>query len=122
MAIETTGDKVLSKAQLSFDPKSKNYRLEGTDAESKPIVFVGSLDDATHTLTLDRENPPKGSRQGAAQAQPQREHDPLHPTALPPGPTPPTPPVRPGDGNRRDQGGGIVRRRRSRRRPCPSAS
>ncbi len=59
MAIETTGDKVLTKAQLTFDPKSKDYRLEGTDADGKPVVYVGPLDDSTHTVTFDRENPPK---------------------------------------------------------------
>ena len=60
MTVEMTGNKALAKGQLSFDETKKTYRLEGTDPEGKKVVYVGPLDEASHILELERQDPPKG--------------------------------------------------------------
>lgn len=57
LALSMEGDKTLTKGQLTFDPATKKYRLEGTDAAGKPVVFTGSLDESGRALQLDREGP-----------------------------------------------------------------
>jgi YHS domain-containing protein len=57
MSLETTGDKVLAKAQLGYDAKTETYTLDGTDPDGKKVVFAGKLDDSG-LLTMDRLNPP----------------------------------------------------------------
>jgi YHS domain-containing protein len=54
MSLEFKGDKSLAKAQLTYDAASKQYRLEGTDAAGKPVVYSGALDAAGKALTLNR--------------------------------------------------------------------
>ena len=60
MALEITGGKGLTRAQLSRDDKTEVYTLDGTDAEGKPAKFSGKLDDSG-LLSLDRLDPPAGS-------------------------------------------------------------
>src|SRR3954468_23656617 len=40
MSLVLEGDKVLGKAELTSDAAGKQYRLEGTDPEGKPLAFV----------------------------------------------------------------------------------
>lgn len=54
MALELSGDKSLSKAQLSYEAGTKQYRLEGTDPAGKPVLFVGAMDKAGRALVLER--------------------------------------------------------------------
>ncbi|AGA28982.1 YHS domain-containing protein [Singulisphaera acidiphila] len=54
MTLELAGDKSLAKAQLSYVPDTKQYRLEGTDPGGKAIAFVGVMDKAGRALVLDR--------------------------------------------------------------------
>ncbi len=54
MSVEATGDKILAKAQLTYDAASKTYTLAGTDPAGKPITFVGGFDKTGRLLTLDR--------------------------------------------------------------------
>ena len=64
LTVTMTGDKILALGKLDFDAPSKIYRLEGTDAEKKPILFTGTLDKAGKKLTLDRDGKASdGSRQ-----------------------------------------------------------
>ena len=53
-------DKTIAKGQLSYDEAAKQYRVEGTDKEGKPVVFTGKLDSKGKMLTLDREGAPAG--------------------------------------------------------------
>ncbi|CAN5721915.1 hypothetical protein BH23PLA1_BH23PLA1_31900 [soil metagenome] len=55
MTLQFEGSQVLNQAQLAFDAESKQFRLEGTDPEGKPVAFVGAIDERTNALTLDRE-------------------------------------------------------------------
>ena len=57
MTLEITGGKVLAKAKLTQDGKTEDYRLEGADADGKPVVFVGKLDERG-LLKMDRLDPP----------------------------------------------------------------
>lgn len=57
LSVRMEGGKVLSKAQLSFDPATKKYRLAGADATGKPVTYTGTLDDTGRALTLDRTEP-----------------------------------------------------------------
>ena len=54
MSVATTGDKVLTKAQLSFDSAAKKYTLDGTDPAGKAVVFTGGFDKTGKALVLDR--------------------------------------------------------------------
>ena len=54
LTVEVTGGKVLSRAQLTFDPETEQYHLDGTDPEGKPVAFVGTLDAKGKFLTLER--------------------------------------------------------------------
>lgn len=57
MTLEFNGDKSVAKAQLSYLPETKQYRLEGTDPGGKAIAFVGAMDKAGRALVLDRVGP-----------------------------------------------------------------
>jgi YHS domain-containing protein len=61
VAIE--GGKIVVKGQLSFDSKSKLYRLESQDAGGKTISYSGSVDKSGRALTLDRAGPEKGGKE-----------------------------------------------------------
>src|SRR4051794_1143939 len=56
MSIELKGDKALTKVDLTADADGKRYRLEGTDAEGKPVAYAGPYGGASSSkmLTLDR--------------------------------------------------------------------
>ena len=54
LSLTLEGDKVLAKAQLTYDAAQKRYVLEGTDPAGKPLTFAGTLDAKGRTLTLDR--------------------------------------------------------------------
>lgn len=54
MTVSLEGNKILTKAVLSYDAKAKRYSLEGTDPAGKPVTFAGTLDAKGKTLTLDR--------------------------------------------------------------------
>lgn len=56
MSVEMDKDKTLAKAKLTYDPKTKQYHLDGTDPEGKPVSFVGTLAKDGQTLELDRVN------------------------------------------------------------------
>ncbi len=54
MTLEWKGDRSLAKGQLTYNPSTKQYRLEGSDASGKPLAFVGGLDKAGKALVLTR--------------------------------------------------------------------
>jgi YHS domain-containing protein len=56
MSLVLEGDKALTKAELTTDAASKQYRLEGTDAEGKAVAYVGTYGGTSSSkmLTLDR--------------------------------------------------------------------
>ncbi len=54
MSVEMQQDRTLSKAKLTFDPKTKQYHLDGVDPDGKPVSFVGTIDKDGQTLELDR--------------------------------------------------------------------
>jgi YHS domain-containing protein len=54
MTLELTGDKTLTKAQLSHDASTRQYRLEGTDSTGAPVLFVGAMDKSGRALVLER--------------------------------------------------------------------
>ncbi|WP_422931603.1 YHS domain-containing protein [Singulisphaera sp. PoT] len=62
MTLEWKGDKGLAKGFLSYDPKAKQYRLEGSDASDKPAVFAGAMDKMGKALVLTRANPTEGGK------------------------------------------------------------
>jgi hypothetical protein len=55
LAIE--GGKVLKSARITFDEASETYRLVGTDPDGAAVVYVGTRDEKTNALTLDRSGP-----------------------------------------------------------------
>jgi hypothetical protein len=57
------GGKVVTKGQLSFDPATKRYRLEGEDADGKPVAFAGPADASGRALTLDRPGAESGAKE-----------------------------------------------------------
>jgi YHS domain-containing protein len=57
LSVAMDGSKILQKGQLSFDAATKRYKLEGKDAESKPVVLFGALDKAGKNLILERVGP-----------------------------------------------------------------
>ncbi len=57
MNLEVVGGKVFTKAALTQDPKTEEYKLDGTDPEGKPIVFAGKLDE-NGVMHLDRLDSP----------------------------------------------------------------
>src|SRR5947209_7977410 len=57
MTLAIEGGKVLTKGRLTFDPASRRYRLEGADADRKPVAFAGALDADGKALVLDRVGP-----------------------------------------------------------------
>jgi YHS domain-containing protein len=64
LSVTATGDKVLAKGQLAFDPASKRYTLGGNDPAGKPVAFAGALDKGGKALTLDRVGTtPDGAKQ-----------------------------------------------------------
>ena len=54
MTVEWKGDKVVTKGQLTFDPATKSYKLDGVDPEGKPAVYAGQIASDGKTLTLDK--------------------------------------------------------------------
>ena len=56
MSIVLEGDKTLTKADLTVDPTGKQYRLEGTAADGKPVTYAGTFGGTSSSkmLTLDR--------------------------------------------------------------------
>lgn len=54
MSVEWQGDKTLTKGLLTFNAPDKKYRLEGADADGKPVVFIGSTSTDGKVLTLDK--------------------------------------------------------------------
>src|SRR5262245_2520430 len=40
LTIELTGNKILAQGRLTYDEKSKTYRLEGTDPTKKVVAFT----------------------------------------------------------------------------------
>src|SRR5829696_1212408 len=54
MSLELEGDRTLADGQLSYWADTRQYRLEGTDRERKPVVFAGAMDKAGKALVLDR--------------------------------------------------------------------
>lgn len=54
LSVTMTGDKVLARGQLSYDPAARRYLLRGSDPAGKPVSFAGALDRAGRTLALDR--------------------------------------------------------------------
>ena len=58
MTLTVEGGKVVAQGQLTYDPASKRYRLEGTDSAGKPVVFLGALDSSGKSLALDRQGSP----------------------------------------------------------------
>lgn len=57
MTVEITGGKILGKAKLTQDARTEEYRLEGTGADAKPVLYAGKLDDRG-LLRMDRLDPP----------------------------------------------------------------
>src|SRR5262245_4026533 len=57
ITLQITGGKTIAKAALSGDLKTKQYRLEGTDPEGKPVKFAGKLEE-TGVLKLNRVDAP----------------------------------------------------------------
>ncbi|MEW4567814.1 tetratricopeptide repeat protein [Tautonia sp. JC769] len=57
LALTIEGGKVLKAARLTFDEASETYRLEGTDPNGNAVVYVGTRDEKTNALTLDRSGP-----------------------------------------------------------------
>lgn len=55
LSLDLEGDRTIRRASLSFDAKSRTYRLEGTDPEGKPVAFAGPIDPKGQTLSLLRE-------------------------------------------------------------------
>lgn len=55
LSIELTGNKILATGRITFDEKTKHYRLDGTTPEKEPVAFVGDLDKAKQVLTLERD-------------------------------------------------------------------
>lgn len=53
--LDMQGGKVVVKGLLSFDPKSKTYKLEAEGPEGKKAVYLGAFNKAQTFLTLDRE-------------------------------------------------------------------
>src|SRR5262245_32088688 len=41
MTVTIEGGTILDKGRLSYAPVSKQFKLEGTDPEGKPVAFVG---------------------------------------------------------------------------------
>ncbi len=63
MTLEFEGSKVFQQGRLTHEPESNQFRLEGTNPEDQPVVFVGQIDEQTRALTLDRLNPgPEGEQ------------------------------------------------------------
>lgn len=60
MAITFEGSKTLQTARLRYDAPTKTYRLDGTDAAGKPVVYAGPIDDERQVLHLERTPPPAG--------------------------------------------------------------
>src|SRR5262249_53456152 len=42
MSIVFEGNKTLARAELTCDADGKQYRLQGTDPDGKPVAFVGT--------------------------------------------------------------------------------
>jgi YHS domain-containing protein len=62
LTVEFEGSKILAKARLTHE--GNEYRLDGTDADGKPVAYAGTLDDKKQNLTLERGSPlPDGARQ-----------------------------------------------------------
>ncbi|WP_169975870.1 tetratricopeptide repeat protein [Tautonia rosea] len=57
LTLTIEGGKILASARITFDEASETYRLEGTDPEGTPVVYVGTRDEKTNALTLDRSGP-----------------------------------------------------------------
>lgn len=57
LTLTIEGGKILKSARITFDEASQTYRLEGTDPEGSPVVYVGSRDEKTNALTLERSGP-----------------------------------------------------------------
>ena len=55
MSLELKNDKMLTRAQLTYDDAAQRYRLEGTDVAGKPVVYVGGLEKKA--LVLNRVGP-----------------------------------------------------------------
>jgi YHS domain-containing protein len=56
LALVLEGNKTLARGELSCDAEGKQYRLQGTDPEGKPVTFVGTYGGTARSkmLTLDR--------------------------------------------------------------------
>ena len=54
MSLTLEGDKTIARGQLSFDPASKKYKLDGSDPAGKPVAFIGAFSADGKSLTLDR--------------------------------------------------------------------
>jgi YHS domain-containing protein len=63
MTVTMEGDKVLKRAILSYDAAGKQYRLDGTGADGKPIAFAGRFGPADKFLTLDRVGGPPEAKE-----------------------------------------------------------
>jgi YHS domain-containing protein len=61
LSVSLEGDKVLKKAELSFDATSQEYRLSGVAPDLKAVAYAGTFDASRKTLTLIRGmDPPDG--------------------------------------------------------------
>ena len=54
LTVTLEGDKTLAKGQISYDESAKKYKLDGTDAQGKPVSFLGAFSPDGKALTLDR--------------------------------------------------------------------
>ncbi len=54
LTLSFEGDKALTKGSITFDPASRKYKLDGLDAEGKPVAYVGAFSPDGKTLALDR--------------------------------------------------------------------
>jgi YHS domain-containing protein len=65
LALSLEGNKSLVKAELSSDAEGKEYRLQGTDPEGKPVVYAGTYGGTARSkmLTLERVGEAPGGKE-----------------------------------------------------------
>jgi YHS domain-containing protein len=65
MAVTLEGNKTLAKAELTCDAEGKQYRLQGTDAEGKPVTYTGTYGGTARSkmLTLERVGETAGGKE-----------------------------------------------------------
>lgn len=52
LTVTMQGNKLLSKGTVTYDTPARQYRLDGLDADGKPVVYLGTLDDETHRMLV----------------------------------------------------------------------